>query len=130
MRTLIAEDDITSSTLLTKMLSVYGACDVASDGNEAVEKYKSAAENDAHYDLVCLDIMMPNKDGQEALQNIRKLEKESGIKESAEVKVIMITALDDVKTVVGSFKKGATAYLVKPIKKNDLEDHLRSFGLM
>ena len=74
--------------------------------------------------------MMPNKDGQETLQNIRSLERENGIKGSSEVKVLMITALDDVKTVFGSFKKGATAYLVKPIKKNALEDHLRSFGLI
>ncbi len=129
MKTLIAEDDITSSIILEKMLSVYGECDVAADGNEAVEKFKSAVEKEEPYDLVCLDIMMPNKDGQEVLQDIRTLEQESSIKGSSEVKVLMITALDDPKTVIGSLKGGATAYLVKPVKKNDLENHLRSFSL-
>ncbi len=130
MKALIAEDDTVSSTLLKTLLSVYGECDVAEDGDKAVKKFKSAAEDNDPYDLVCLDIMMPIKDGQEALQNIRELEQESGIRGSAEVKVLMVTALDDVKTIIGSLKEGATAYIVKPVNRDVLEEHLRSFGLM
>ncbi len=130
MKTLIAEDDSTSRKILEKLLSVYGVCDVAENGNVAVDKFKSAVKGDDPYDLVCLDIMMPEKDGQEALQDIRKAEEENGISGPDEVKIIMVTALTDPKTVVGSLKEGATAYMAKPLNRKDLKDHLRNFGLV
>src|SRR3990172_3452400 len=100
------------------MLSSYGNCDIAVDGEEAVDAFRLAWEEDKPYDLICMDIMMPNVDGHEALSRIRGLEKLLSIKDKQEVKVIMITAIDDPKNVVNAFaREGVAAYIIKPINK-------------
>ncbi len=116
---------------MKEFLSPYGDCDTVVDGEEAIQAFKLAWEEEQPYDLICLDIMMPNIDGQEALMQMREIERELGIKGSSEVKVIMVTALDDPKTVVEAFYKGgATSYIVKPVDKQKLIKEVRSFGFM
>jgi two-component system chemotaxis response regulator CheY len=59
------------------------------------------------------------------------MEHSLGIVGSNEVKVIMISALDDAKTVVKAyFKGGATSYIVKPIEKERLINEMRNIGLL
>ncbi len=129
MKTLIAEDDFIARRILKEILSPFGECDVVVDGEEAVQAFRLAWEEIDPYNLVCLDIMMPNMDGKEALKQIREIENKIGVEGSAEVKVIMITALGDPKTVIESFYEGgATSYIVKPINKATLLDEIRSLG--
>ncbi len=131
MKTLIAEDDITSQVLLREILSPFGECHVAVDGKEAVEAFETALADQNPYDLLCLDIMMPEMDGQEALKQVRELEKQTGNPGSPEVKVIMISALDDPKNVVEAYYKGgATDYLIKPVKKTALLEMIRELDLI
>ncbi len=131
MRTLIAEDDFIARKYLKEIMSPYGDCDVVVDGEEAVQAFRLAWQEKKPYDLICLDIMMPKMDGQEALKQIREIEKSIGIKGSAEVKVIMITALSDPKNVFEAYYKGgATSYIVKPIDRAKLIEELRSFNLI
>lgn len=131
MRVLIAEDDFVARRILKEILSPYGDCDVVVDGEEAVRAFQLALDEQNPYHLVCLDIMMPNLDGQDALKRIRALETERGIDKKAETKVIMITALSDPKTVFNAFYRGgATAYIVKPIDKTKLLNEIRQFGLI
>jgi two-component system chemotaxis response regulator CheY len=129
MKTLIVEDDFASRRIVQKILSPYGECDMAVDGHEAIEAFRLAADEGKQYDLICMDIMMPNMDGQEALTEIRRIEKEMGISSKDEVKVIMTTALDDPKNVVSSLKDGATSYIVKPVSKQALLEEVRKLGL-
>lgn len=131
MKILIAEDDFTTRLILQAILSPYGECDLAVNGDEAIQAFRLALEEKKPYDLVCLDIMMPEVDGHEALKGIREIEKEIGIKDSEEVKVVMITALDDPKNVVKAFyKEGATSYMVKPIEKEKVLEELKKLGLI
>ncbi|BCS87419.1 response regulator [Pseudodesulfovibrio sediminis] len=131
MRILIVEDEFTSRKLLLALLSDFGECDAAVDGVECVESFTKAIEEGKPYDLVCMDIMMPNKDGHQALKDIRVIEQEKGISTSDEAKVIMITALNDPKTVVKAYYKGgAAAYLPKPIEVDSLYAILRDLALI
>lgn len=131
MRILIVEDEFTSRKLLTAFLAEYGECDTASDGVECVETFKKALSEGKPYELLCLDIMMPNKDGHQALKEIRAIEHEHGIQSANEVKVIMVTALNDPKTVVKAYYKGgAAAYLPKPIEMQSLIAVLRDLALI
>jgi len=131
MKTLIVEDDFICRRLLKEFLARYGDCDIATDGREGLESFKLALESGNPYQLVCMDVMMPNMDGQEALKQIRELEKEHGIYGSKEAKVIMTTALDDPKSVIEAYYKGgATSYVVKPILREKLLEELRNFGLI
>jgi two-component system chemotaxis response regulator CheY len=131
MKILIAEDDDISRMIITKILARYGECDTAVDGIEAISAFKLAWKNSEPYDLICLDIMMPDMDGQQALKQIRSLEKQMGIRGKKEVKIIMLTALDDPHSVVEAFYRGgATSYMVKPIEKDKLMTELKNLGLL
>jgi len=131
MRVLIVEDDFTSRKLLQKIVSPYGEADIAVNGQESIDAFEAALEENDPYDLVCMDIMMPEMDGQEALKKIRAIEKNKGIRNAEEVKVIMITALDDPKNVVEAYYKGgATSYVPKPIDRQLFLQLLRNLGLI
>ncbi len=131
MRILIVEDEFVSRRVLKEFLTPYGECDTVVDGEEAIEAFRLAWEEGDPYKLICLDIMMPNIDGQEALRRIREIEKETGIKGQDEVKIIMVTALDDPKSVVEAFYKGgASSYVVKPLDRAKILKEVRSFGLI
>ena len=74
MKTLIVEDDFTSRLFLQTFLSRYGDCHMAVNGKEAVEAFQMATDNGSPYHLICMDIMMPEMDGQEAVRQVRALE--------------------------------------------------------
>jgi two-component system chemotaxis response regulator CheY len=131
MKILIAEDDFVSRTLLQEILSPLGICHVAMDGLEAMAAYKQAMEMKAPYDLICLDIMMPNLNGQEVLRQIRDIEKKRGIGGSDMSKIIMVTALDDAKNIMAALvKSSCDAYLVKPVDRNKLLAEIEKMGLL
>ena len=130
MRTLIVEDDFTSRLLLQTFLSRYGECHVAANGIEAVEAFRAAQENGHGYDLICMDIMMPGMDGQAAVLKIRDLEEAAGVLSNSGAKIIMVTALDDVKNDVASFKALCDAYIFKPVETAQLLNHLKTLGLV
>ena len=130
MKCLIVEDDFSARRLMQRYLSNHGHCDVAVDGLEAVNAFRKATEDNELYDLICFDIMMPNMDGREALKAIRQIESEQGIDGLDRVKVIMTTALDDSKNVMGAFSEGCEAYVVKPVDKNKLYEEMEKLGLI
>ncbi|MEW5803948.1 MAG: response regulator [bacterium] len=131
MTSLIVEDDFITRRILKDILSPYGTCDVAVDGEEAVHAFRLAWEEDNPYDLICMDIMMPKMDGHEALSQIREFEKLLSIRGSMETKVIMITALSDPKNVIRALaKEGAAAYITKPINKQKLLNEITDLGLI
>lgn len=130
MKILIAEDDFVSRKVMLGHLSQYGDCDVAIDGIEAVQAITSAIESDVPYDLVFLDIMMPNMDGQEALTCIRNLESENGISLGDGAKVVMSTALSDAHNVLKAFNGQCEAYIVKPVTREKILNQLIELELI
>ncbi|EKD34172.1 MAG: hypothetical protein ACD_75C02440G0003 [uncultured bacterium] len=131
MKTLIVEDDFLARSLLSTLLSEYGVCHVAVNGREALDAIERAFEENDRYDLICLDIMMPVLDGQEALLELRKLEALRGIKGLDTTKVIMVTAIDDSKNIMKAFRQGqCEAYLTKPLDRTKLISHIKELGLI
>lgn len=131
MRFLVVEDDFGSRRLLQTMVRDLGPCDVVVDGAEAIDAFRLAWEENDPYGVIFLDIMMPRMDGQEALQRIRELEQEMGIRDRDEVKVVMTTALEDPKNVIEAYYKGgAISYLVKPISRESLQSELSKMGII
>jgi two-component system chemotaxis response regulator CheY len=130
MKILIVEDHFINRYVLQKMLLKYGDCDITVNGKEAVDAYSIALEEGAPYDLIFMDIMMPEMDGREALKLIREKEKESGIKADNESKIIMVTALDTPKEVINAYYHGGcTNYMVKPIDQKKLDAVIKELNL-
>jgi two-component system chemotaxis response regulator CheY len=130
MRTLIVEDDFTSRLLLQAFLAQFGECHIAVNGVEAVAAFRAAQKAGQRYDLICMDIMMPEMDGQTAVREIRAMEESGGTLSSSGVKIIMTTAVDEVKSVMKSFKSLCDAYLFKPIDTQKLLGHIKEFHLV
>ena len=130
MKTLIVEDEFTSRLLLQRLLQGYGECHVAVNGKEAIQAFQAAMECDQPYNLICLDIMMPEMDGQEARKQIRAMEEAKGTLSSHGVKIVMTTALCDSKNLFTAYANLCDGYLVKPIDKVKLLDHLRKLELI
>ncbi len=130
MKTLIVEDDFTSRLLLQELLKKYGQSHIAVNGVEAVKVCSESIQKGELYDLICLDIMMPEMDGQEALKRIRDIEDKAGIPYKKRAKIMMTTALGDVKTVMGAFYELCDGYLVKPIMYEQLDTELKRLKLI
>ena len=129
MRILLAEDDYASRKYMTRFLSAFGDVDVTVDGEEAVMAFQMEIEQGRQYDLVCLDIMMPNKDGLDALRDMRRMEREMDIPEEQETRIIMITALSEMEQVNRAFDIGCQGYAAKPLDTDKFVKVMRKLGL-
>ncbi len=118
IRILVIDDDKSILRTFTRILQKNGyEIDVAETGKEAIEKSKKA-----HYDLALIDIRLPDMDGTDLLVKIQQTMRDS-IK-------IMITGFPSLETGVKALDEGADAYLVKPVKPEELlaliDEKLRS----
>ncbi len=115
MKVLLVEDDfICRKILLTYFYKQSKCeCDVASNGSEAIEAFMLAKEAGKPYDLIMLDIMMPEMNGQEVLKRIRIIEEsQQGL---AATRIVMTTGRQDSDNILGAFRHQCDGYLVKPI---------------
>ncbi len=130
MKTLIVEDDFTSRLLMQAILSPCGECHFAVNGREAIQAFRLARAHGHPYDLVCLDIMMPEMDGHALLKALRAAEDAEGVLVGDGAKVVMTTALTDTSNVFNAFREMCDGYLVKPIDGAKLLSLLASLALI
>lgn len=130
MKSLIVEDEFAARRLLQIYLAPFGECDIAINGIEAVKIIEQVINNGVPYDLICLDINMPQMDGMETLKLIRQIEKTNGISEQRRARIIMTSSNAESKYIDGSHDQGCQAYLVKPIRKRDLLAEIERLGLI
>lgn len=120
---LIVDDEPVNCKLLREYLAEIACCDSVLSGAEALQMFETAQKTRNGYDLVLLDIAMPEMDGLEVLEKIRAFEEQRGIALGKGAKIIMVTALKE--TFMTAFKKGAEDYILKPIEQENL--HLKIF---
>lgn len=125
MKILIVEDDKNSMKLMIHFMNRFGTCNTADDGLQAVAAVMDAYKAGECYDLLIMDIMMPNLDGLETLQSIRAYEERRGIPKERFVKAIMVSALSGDTIRAEAYEKGCMAYMRKPIDFDKLERIIR-----
>lgn len=131
MNSLVVEDEFTSRLVLQKILGEHGEVHIAANGKEAVEAvFLSHKEGGTPYDLIALDIMMPEMDGNEALKKIREIEEAFKVVPGEGAKIIMISSLGGGKNIMSAFKDQCDGYLVKPIDKEKLLKNLQKLNLI
>ena len=108
-RILIVDDE---KIVIRSCLRILGGGDyhveAAYDGREALRKIEQNP-----YDVIILDVMMPNMDGLEVLRQVKETD--------PDVDVIMITGLSQVETVVQARKLGASDFISKPFEPDELK---------
>ena len=122
LKILLAEDGLANQKLVLGILGRMGHnADVAGDGRQAVEKYAAK-----QYDLVLMDVQMPEMDGLEATQQIRKMESEA----NRHTPIIAITAHAMEEDRRRCLNAGMDEYLRKPVRRKELnEAMLRLCGI-
>jgi len=132
LKILIVEDEFISRILLKEMLSPFGVCHEASTGDEAMDTIADSYLGDEkNFDLVCLDIMLPGRSGHEVLKEMRKIERENGLRGVDAAKVVMVTTLDDSENIMEALVHGkCEGYITKPVSRVRLEEQLRYLHLI
>ncbi len=130
MRLLIVDDDLKNIKLLKAIVDTLGECDIAYSGKKAISTFKKAWEDWRPFDLILLDISMPEMDGKQVLSKIRELEAEKNVSKDYQVRIIMVTAISEKNVVLECLRKGCNDFVTKPIDRQLLFDKIKKLGLL
>lgn len=130
MKILVVDDELVSREKMKRIMSGIGECDEASEGLSALEAFERASGGGAGYDLITLDISMPEMNGTEVLGRIREMERERGTGRDSQVKIFMVTASSDKDTIVSCIKSGCNDYIMKPFSTDTVTKKLMDNGLL
>ncbi|MDD5284305.1 MAG: response regulator [Desulfuromonadaceae bacterium] len=130
MRCLVVDDSGFEREMMGFFLADYAETDSACDGKEAVDMFSRALAEGRPYQLVCLDILMPNMNGQEALKKMRETEAAAGNIEQKAI-IIMTTAMNSREDMEEAIWGGdCNDYLVKPVILADLVALMHKYKLI
>lgn len=128
MRILIAEDDPVSALVLRKIVERYGDVETADNGELAFDKFQQRLDEGAPFDVIFLDIMMPEVGGQEALEAIREYEAMKSVDPSNYSKVVMVTALTDAGNIYQALRNSCVDYVTKPVSMESIKRCMQHLG--
>jgi|GEM_PF-1913391 len=115
IRVLVAEDNRVNQKLLRRILEKRGArVTIASDGQKALEKFLNG-----RFEIILMDVQMPEMDGIEATRAIRKREQETG---AGRIPIVALTAHAMKGDRERFLEAGMDTYIAKPLKQNELID--------
>ena len=119
---LVAEDHPVNLRLLSRTLENWGhRVTTASNGLEVLRSLEASAEARRRFDVILMDLLMPEMDGLEATRRIRRLEAGSG----SHLPIVAVTACAGTQDREACFDAGMDDYLAKPFKPQDLAAILR-----
>lgn len=125
LRILLAEDHDINQALLTDMLDQMGhRVDLACYGGEAVEKVLKARNSAESYNLVLMDIQMPEVDGRDATRQIRN----AGI-DAAELPIVALSANAYSEDVEECLAVGMQAHVAKPVRMRELKRAIETWAV-
>jgi CheY-like chemotaxis protein len=119
---LVAEDNEINALLMRSLLTRLGHhAVITTNGEEALESWLAAKSAGAPYDLVLMDIQMPQLDGIETTKRIRSLEAGQSVRQTP---ILALTANTLVEDRYACFEAGMDGFLIKPLDREKLADAL------
>jgi len=117
LRMLVVDDNQTNRAILLKMLESFGCyAEAVESGAKALRILKKAVRKEKLFDLLLLDMQMPEMDGEETLRAIK------GDQEIKDVPVVILTSIGERGDAARLEALGCAGYLTKPIKQSQLFD--------
>jgi two-component system, chemotaxis family, chemotaxis protein CheY len=129
MRFLVIDDELVSRKKMEIIMNTFGECVAVDSGEAALKAYADAIVNGSPFDLITLDVSMPEMDGTEVLYEIRKIEKKSNLPRKKWSKIIMVTAQSDKETVMLCIQVGCDSYITKPFDRAIVAKKLVELGM-
>jgi two-component system chemotaxis response regulator CheY len=129
MKMLVVDDEIVSRKKMMRIINAFGTCEGVESGKTALNMVKTALAEWKLYDLITLDVSMPDISGIEVLTTIRKMEEGRGMDKEEQAKILMVTAHSDIKTVKACAGK-CDGYVIKPFNKKGMVDKFKQLGLL
>jgi len=129
LRALIVEDDDTTRLLLSAMLSRYATCQSVQNGSQALEACAKALQTEDPYELITLDLVLPDLDGLAVLRGVRGLESEHA-PSGTPARVLIVTGARVDPGGDHDIREGREAWLLKPLRERSLVEKLQELGLL
>ncbi|KAL1898837.1 Histidine kinase osmosensor [Sporothrix stenoceras] len=122
IRVLVADDNSTNIEVVSRMLKLEDIYDVtiAKDGQEAYDLVKANMEKNQRFDVIFMDIQMPNLDGLQSTRLIRKM--------GYSAPIVALTAFSEESNVKECMESGMDEFLSKPIRRPALKQVLQKFA--
>jgi len=132
MRILVVDDEFVALMSMTTLLAEYGEVDASTHGYQAYEMFIKAILGKKPYELITIDINLPDFDGLQLVNMIHEKEKElidNGLVYTP-CKKVMITAESDKDVILKAVKSRCDSYIIKPVRKLVLVQKLRKIGII
>jgi len=127
MRSLIIDDEFVALSKMVALLEPLGPCDAATNAEQAQSYFLKAIKTNAPYDLITIDINMPNMNG---LTLLSRFQSEERSRECRRARKIIITADSSAFNVRAALANDCDGFLVKPISRSVLMEKLASLELV
>lgn len=122
LRVLVADDNATNIEVASRMLKLEDVHDVtiAKDGQEALDLVKANMDNQMRFDVIFMDVQMPNLDGLQSTKLIRQM--------GYTAPIVALTAFSDDSNIKECMESGMDDFLSKPIRRPALKQVLVKFA--
>lgn len=114
MKFLVVDDDVISRSKMVAIVERFGAYHSVESGKAAISLFQAHLEESNPFDMIMLDIGLPDMDGTEVLYHIREMENAYHVAKADRVIIIMVTSHSDKDHVITSLQVGCNDYVAKP----------------
>ena len=129
MKVLVVDDELVSRKKMEKIMTAFGQCIAVESGADALKAVEEAIGKGEPFDLITLDVSMPEMDGTEVMYEIRVIEDKRNIPKENRSKVLMVTGQSDKDTVITCVQAGCDGYVVKPFDSAIMAEKIKQIGI-
>ncbi len=129
MKILIVDDELVSRKKMGKILGSLGECEMFENPLEAITAFEIALIEGNPFNLILLDVEMPEMSGMAVLKKIRAIEGQKNIPAEKQAKIMMVTMSKEKSVVMECIQAGCNNYITKPFNKELVIEKIEAMGV-